>query len=768
MIKLQHITKKYVVAQNEHIIALNDISLRLKETGLVVITGTSGCGKTTLLNILGGLDRPTSGEVHLDRVRIDNQNENWWDAFRGSNIGFVYQDFNLLDNMTVRENVKLPLELQELEEVTKQHRLEEMLEELGLSDYMDNVVGKLSGGQKQRVAIARALVTDPKIILADEPTGNLDEENSNNVFKLLKEIARKRLVVVVTHDASLASIYADRLIRISYGVIEKDVVQNEVGENVTDIEKYGVSLKESKQRSLSGRMRWAFVKEAMLRRKARCLVTVLIFSITTFFILMLSAVVFRSDCIPMSEYIYKKNQKIIPLYMDVLEEYKTITDSKKTISGKKFYELISQCVDKSRIIRYDFTEQVQFGVDLCVKTKNLYVDVENKQCFTYEGSFPEQEHEIAISQVLANKINAPDGIIGLKVCIKGKEYTITAIITQICGSNMEDIYKDQEMDENIVVFSLKTLTEMELERSMYMSGFGMISYPSLFYQATVYNYVEAIDDEVELLVGRMPYVDNEILISKQLYDLMIQRNKMILGKTYKFYDYNDSKYGSSYWSNINLCDYMGESVTVVGVARTEADYCVTFSLYERLFDDYMAYHKTQYCLLAEESTLKNDLCSLLDYDVKIMGFDFSKIYMLIDGVEAIKPALFIVVGVLVLLSILQMFSLYYYSIEDSKKTIGILRTMGVNKLDTIKIFMVECVTVFILSYVVAIGIGIFILNGVNTFINDNVLEFYGFDFLQMRFVIVIVAGLLSGTLSALSVIIPIKKYSKKKIIELMK
>jgi len=214
MLELRNITKKYVDSKNE-VMALDNMSLSFPDRGLVIINGTSGCGKSTLLNILGGLDKPTSGEVVLDGKRIDDNDEKWWDSFRGTNLGFIYQDFNLLENMTVRENVLLPLELQKLDKKTREIRLEKIISELGLEDCLDKKSGKLSGGQKQRVAIARALVTGSRVILADEPTGNLDEDNSENVFKILKKIAKERLVIVVTHDTELAHIYADRLINLS-------------------------------------------------------------------------------------------------------------------------------------------------------------------------------------------------------------------------------------------------------------------------------------------------------------------------------------------------------------------------------------------------------------------------------------------------------------------------------------------------------------------------------------------------------------------------
>ena len=147
MLELTHVTKKYIDDKNENVNALDDVSLLLPDKGLVIINGASGCGKTTLLNILGGLDRPTSGEVCLDDVRIDDKNEKWWDAFRGSGLGFIYQDYNLLENMTVRENVQLPLTLRNLDEETRQNRINEVVDELGINEYLDKKPGNSVAGK---------------------------------------------------------------------------------------------------------------------------------------------------------------------------------------------------------------------------------------------------------------------------------------------------------------------------------------------------------------------------------------------------------------------------------------------------------------------------------------------------------------------------------------------------------------------------------------------------------------------------------------------
>lgn len=771
MIKLKHVTKTYFDDQNEQVTALNDVMLQFPETGLVVISGTSGCGKTTLLNILGGLDKPTSGEVYLDDVRIDNESECWWDSFRGSSLGFIYQDFNLLEHMTVRENIHLPLALQSIDEKTRQDRISEIIEKLGLKEYLGKKTGKLSGGQKQRVAIARALVTGSKIILADEPTGNLDKENSENVFQILKEIAKTRLVVVVTHDAALAGEYADRLIQIAYGTIESErIIEENVGQAEDSVLKE-VPIEPS-QRRLSWSECLKFAMEAMKQRKTRCFVSVMIFSITMLFILVICQAVFRDDSIPMTKYLLEKEQIAIPLYMVVPDAYRNLAEEEQIDSGKNLYDVISKNVDTSRLFCVGGGESIFPNETTRIDAQSIFVGQENEQYFTYEGIFPKKSNEIAIASDLAKELGNPKDMIGSKLALERGEYTITAIVTQICGKDIEDIYVDDGWGKNVfkklIIFSNEALTEMKRSSSLYISGFGVTVHTDPFYQVTTYNDVRPVSDELNLITGRMPKSANEVVISEAMYEYGQQLSKNLLDKPYRLKNLYDSKYGCSYWNMLNLYDYIGDSVTIVGVVDGSDDYYILPSVYEQLYEKYRIYHEYPYYIFADEEVLQKDIQKLSADDVRIKGNDFDKVYDLIINIEMLKVGLFIAVAILGVLSVLQMISLYSYSINDNKKTIGVLRTLGVNKADTKRIFTVECMVVSVTSYVIALIVNVFVIGMMNDFISQNIFEFEGLDFLRMRFMIVLIAGIISCALSVLSVLIPLRKYSKMKIIELIK
>ncbi|MCI8376095.1 MAG: ABC transporter ATP-binding protein [Lachnospiraceae bacterium] len=222
LLKVEHLSKVYGKGENE-VRALDDVSFLVQQREFVAIIGPSGSGKSTLLHILGGVDRPTSGHVYLDGKDIYSQNEEQLAIFRRREIGLIYQFYNLIPVLDVEENMTLPV-LMDGREVNEE-RLQELLRVLDLKDRKKHLPNQLSGGQQQRVSIGRALMNAPAIVLADEPTGNLDSKNSQEIMELLKLSNQKygQTLLVITHDESLA-LQADRIISIEDGKIARDEV----------------------------------------------------------------------------------------------------------------------------------------------------------------------------------------------------------------------------------------------------------------------------------------------------------------------------------------------------------------------------------------------------------------------------------------------------------------------------------------------------------------------------------------------------------------
>ena len=221
MLELKNITKVYGTA-SEEVKALKGISIKFRESEFVSVLGASGCGKTTLLNIIGGLDRYTSGDLIINGKSTKNFKDRDWDAYRNYKVGFVFQSYNLISHQTILSNVELALTIGGISKKERKERAIKALEEVGLKEQIHKKPNQLSGGQMQRVAIARALVNNPDIILADEPTGALDTKTSVQVMEILKKISKDKLIIMVTHNPDLAKEYSSRIIKILDGNITED------------------------------------------------------------------------------------------------------------------------------------------------------------------------------------------------------------------------------------------------------------------------------------------------------------------------------------------------------------------------------------------------------------------------------------------------------------------------------------------------------------------------------------------------------------------
>lgn len=272
MLELKNIKKDYYVGSNT-VPALKGVSIRFRKNEFVSILGPSGCGKTTLLNIIGGLDRYTNGDLIIDKRSTKDYKDRDWDAYRNSIIGFVFQNYNLISHLSVLDNVEMALSLSGVSSKERKERATKVLIDVGLRDQLNKKPNQLSGGQQQRVAIARALVNNPKILLADEPTGALDSETSRQIMKLIQEISKDRLVIMVTHNEKIAKTYSDRIIKLLDGEVIHDT--NGVEEdNLTVIEKLN-----NKKTSMSFWLAMKTSLKNLFTKRTRTLITALAGSI---------------------------------------------------------------------------------------------------------------------------------------------------------------------------------------------------------------------------------------------------------------------------------------------------------------------------------------------------------------------------------------------------------------------------------------------------------------------------------------------------------
>ncbi len=237
IIKLSNITKEYKIG-TEEIHALSGVTLNIFKNEYVALMGPSGSGKSTLMNMLGCLDSPTAGEYILNKLAVAQMSDNELAEVRNKQIGFVFQTFNLLPRSTTLENVMLPLVYAGIEKSKRQEMATKVLEQVGLGNRMSHRPNELSGGQRQRVAIARALVNNPAIILADEPTGNLDSKTSVEIMGLLEDIHKNgNTIILVTHEEDIA-LHAHRIVRLKDGLVESDTLNNTITSFKTRMESF--------------------------------------------------------------------------------------------------------------------------------------------------------------------------------------------------------------------------------------------------------------------------------------------------------------------------------------------------------------------------------------------------------------------------------------------------------------------------------------------------------------------------------------------------
>ena len=264
MLEMRKIKKNYISKSKTKTEALKNVSLIFKKTGMNLIFGASGSGKTTLLNIIGGLDNDYEGEMFCANKLLKTKKD--LESYRRNYIGFIFQDYNLINDLTIKQNLSLGFQFSKQ---NKENKIEEILTKVGLRGYENRYPNELSGGEQQRITIARALLKNCKILIADEPTGNLDKKNGQEIYELLKEISKEKLVIVVSHDEDLGTKYADRIVKLENGIVVFDNLQNE------SIQYEGKYI-DNKERVISNKIGLKLALSQLKYKKVRSIVTILL------------------------------------------------------------------------------------------------------------------------------------------------------------------------------------------------------------------------------------------------------------------------------------------------------------------------------------------------------------------------------------------------------------------------------------------------------------------------------------------------------------
>ena len=396
ILRLVDVTRIYETKEGRKIVALNKVTTSFKRGEFVAVVGKSGSGKSTLINILGGLDMPDSGDYFLEGNNIININEGHWDAIRNEKIGFIFQEYHLIEYLSVYKNVEIALKYQNnTDRKTKDAQIKDILTKVGIIDHMKKLPNQLSGGQRQRVAIARALVKNPDIILADEPTGALDHKTSENVIELIKGLSKERLVLVVTHDRGIANEHATRIIELTEGKFTSDLIREDIEQTYQNV------YKKTKPTNLSFRdkieLTFRKIKSQFLRTFFTALSLALAFSFTILFNGIERGITSSYDAY--FEALNKANSYAFSFVPrndvvsldDYLDASENLVESYQTYFDNELHEIImGNSVDVAFNAERGGVEKVTntpSRPDLLSEYKLRLIDVGSTEAYTFDGLF---------------------------------------------------------------------------------------------------------------------------------------------------------------------------------------------------------------------------------------------------------------------------------------------------------------------------------------------------------------------------------------------
>ena len=542
MLTLKGITKEYSTGGIK-VDALKGISLDFRKSEFVSVLGQSGCGKTTLLNIIGGLDKYTDGDLFINGVSTKNFKDRDWDNYRNHSVGFVFQSYNLIPHQTVLQNVELALSLSGVSKRERKKRAREALEKVGLSDQLKKKPSEMSGGQMQRVAIARAIVNNPDIVLADEPTGALDTETSVQVMEILKEISKDRLVIMVTHNPELAEKYSTRIIRMLDGIVTSD--SSPLKPEELAVETNPEIKKKAKMPSMSLSTSFSLSLKNLFTKKSRTILTSFAGSIGIIGIALIFAV-----------------SQGMTTYIDVLQE--------DTLSSYPL-TLENQSMDLSSLLK-TFIGTAKSGKkhsNDAVYQKSMVYDMVNALNSTKANENDLKSFKTYLENQLADNSSNPE----LKAAVNGVSYTYDfdlLVYTEnvdgkIIRSDSEQLMQDILLEH----FGMDMSTMVDLNQngsgmtSMMSMGQGMTLWQEMLSGNNGETINPLIKKQYDKVYGEWPNEYNEILLvldenneldDMALYSLGLKSKEEIDAMTKAAISGEEIEYDSKKWSYEEICN----------------------------------------------------------------------------------------------------------------------------------------------------------------------------------------------------------------------
>ncbi|ERJ12690.1 ABC transporter ATP-binding protein/permease [Haloplasma contractile] len=469
MLVLNNVNKYYKTVNNFH--ALKNIDLTVTKGEFLAVLGESGSGKSTLLNVVSGLDTYESGDITIGGISTENFTKREWAIYRNNYVGFIFQEYNLVDHLSVVENVELPLLLQGVSPKEARQRALEKCQLLGLKNHVHKVPKKVSGGQQQRAAIARALVTEPEVILADEPTGALDSENAKIILDILKALSKDHVVILVTHDEENAKEYANRIV-----TLEDGRIINDTKEDVTTKITSKKETIEFKSPNMKLKVLWKFAKNNMGKRKLRTLFTSLTMAIGLISIFLITFLIngirteitdFVSELIPEDQYFVKSevNQALVSYEdLDLIRGKDKVNEAFFPTRIHPLIESEDINPENPNVPTKGYVQNSTFLYSIPVHKKNF------SRKNDLVGDYPKNEREVIVTSRVAEQI------IGFKV----KEDDLDQALDEIKDDLIEvdQISADETLDESFkivgIVFDQQSSTVFTLHTKLeqYVNDFG--------------------------------------------------------------------------------------------------------------------------------------------------------------------------------------------------------------------------------------------------------------------------------------------------------
>lgn len=750
MLKLENITKIYE-GKNFKQIALNDVTLAFRNNEFVSILGPSGSGKTTLLNIIGGLDKYTYGNLIIDGVSTRKYKERDWNNYRSKKVGFIFQSYNLINHQTVLSNVLLSLNIAGKPKKESIKLAKKVLKDVGLENYIKKKPKNLSGGQMQRVAIARALVTNPDIILCDEPTGALDSQTSIQIMELLKKISKEKLVIMVTHNVTLANKYSDRVIALNDGVITYDTSPYEV-------ENYSLKKIKNKRKSMNKFTSLSLSFNNLLTKKSRTLLTSFAGSIGIIGIALVLSLSKGTQ-----KYINKIEKETFSKYpISIMENYidyqnmfdkekesckngsicsindltNNVVNDNKINSISKFSNILKQ--NYENINNYTLDINYNYNIDLNIYKDNKMIENSSlyfKEFFDFNspllkeytliyGKLPEKYNEIVIvtdensklplslmkSLFINEDIDLSKNINISYEKITDSKYKLAPETSYYIYENdtWQYIKNNQDKINDILDKSINlTITGiLKLNKDAVISESGFIGYSK-----TLINY---LNDEVNSSNIKKSIIENKYInpLTNNLYDENMTYEKLL------------------------------ESINVNDKNPIKID------IYPK---DYKSKEKIESIIKKYNEENSND---------KVYYTDYLKVFInsITSLIKMITYVLTAFIGVSLIVSSIMISIITYISVLERTKEIGILRALGASKKDIKNIFKAETIIIGTISGFIGVGVTL-LLNKVIDKVIYNLMGISHITYLPWDYIFYLI--LISIVLCLISGLVPAKIASKK-------